>query len=490
MKAKFVVLITCIASLLCFLFLTYPFKLGLTADSISYIFVAESIAKGDGVVNENGILINHWPPFYSIILAIISKVTQLNIPFSALYFNAFLIFTLPYIYYKIVKTVNLKITYQILFPVIIVVSFAALRHRYLLTEALFLTLLLLALFFFLKWIKHDKTKYLVLSGVLSGLLILTRYAGVGFVFGFCIYLFFIQPETLKYKFKTLCIYLLCSLFLLLIWLFYSSNIDGPKNIREFQSHIISWSQLVSIFKVIGSWLISNKISAIAFILLFAVSAFTSKINVLFQLIKSNILNNRKYISIIAILFLSYIIFIIIALSFFDSRIPISNRIFSCLYPLLLILIALIFNFSMQEKRLNKLVLIGFLIIFFSSVYVSKPTWENHFNNGAGYTSKAWKNSEIIKFIKNSKTLNVYSNGHDIVRFYKHIDNEYLPFPELETYQQDLELMTNEVKKGNKNILFFSNINRAYFIPKDSLLNEFKNFNIRYFNDGFIISKPN
>ncbi|AUC82358.1 glycosyltransferase family 39 protein [Lacinutrix sp. Bg11-31] len=490
MKAKHAAIITSIVSLIGFIYFTFPYKLGLSPDSVSYIFTAESILKGNGVVNEYGVFVSHWPPLYTILLALVSKITLANIQLSALYLNAVLIFSLPILYFQIIKAVNLKYTYKILLPIILVVSWATLRHRFLLTEGLFLTLLLLVILFFLKWVKHNKIKYLIASGLLSSLLILTRYAGIGFLAGFCFYLLFIQPKSIRYKFKTLGIYIISTSFLFLIWLLYYKGMDTSKSIREFQFHPISWLQLISIFKVMAKWIISTIPIGIAFLFLIIVGLASSKITTTLQLIKENIAISKTYLSLIIILIVSYILFIIIALTFFDSRIPISNRIFSCLYPLLLMLIALVFNFSIEKKRLNNLVLIGFVLLFCGAIYRTSTQWIYHYNNGTGYTAKRWKNSEVIKYIESSDSLNIYSNAHDIARFYKNINNDYLPFPELETYQQDLDLMEKEVLNGNKEILYFNNIYRPYFITKDSLLNHFKAYDIRCFEDGFLISKPN
>jgi hypothetical protein len=489
MRAKYAALITSIISTVGFLYLITPYKLGLSADSISYVFIAESLLNGNGIVNENGLFISHWPPLYPIILALIAKITHFNIQQSALYLNALLIFSLPLIYYKITKIVNLKYAFKVLLPIVLIVSWTTLRHKYLLTEGLFLTLLLLVLLFFTKWIKHNKLTYLIISALLSGLLILTRYAGIGFIAGFCFYLLFLQKKTIGNKLKTLIAYIIPVSFLFLIWLIYSYEMDASKTIREFQFHPISWNQLYILFRVISSWIIPSLSIGVLFLILITIGLFNTKFKIIIKLIIANITNSKTYIGLLSTLVLSYIIFIIVSLSFFDQRIPISNRILSCLFPLLLLLLTLIFNFSIEKKRLNNLVFIGVVLLFCNAIYKTLPAWLYHYNNGSGYTSKSWKNSELISFIENSESLNIYSNAHDIARFHTNVNNNYLPFPELETFNQDLELMTENVNNGTKIILYFNNINRAYFISKDSLLLHFKGFDIQYYNDGFLIKKP-
>ena len=71
-------LLLCAGSAVLFLYCT-PFGVGLTTDSSAYIGGARSILAGKGYVRIGGDglprPITHFPPFYSIVLAAVSRVT-------------------------------------------------------------------------------------------------------------------------------------------------------------------------------------------------------------------------------------------------------------------------------------------------------------------------------------------------------------------------------------------------------------------------------
>ena len=489
MKAKFFILLVSILSLGSYLCFTHSFKLGLTSDSVQYMFVAESLLNGDGFVDEDGIFVSHWPPLYSIMLALFSKITSTTVQMAGWYLNAFLIFSLPLITYKIVKILELKFFYKITLPIIIVTSAAVLRHTYLLSEGLFLSLLLIILLLFLKYIKHDNIKYLIGSGIVSGLLILTRYAGIGFITGCCIYLLFIQPKTIRFKLRTLIIYSLCTASLFLLWLLYSYGMDAPRNIREFYFHPVSLHQLFRILKTIAHWFVSLTFVNAIFLVLIIAGLLKTQITLIPRLIKNNIVTYKPYVRLLTTLIVSYVLFIIVALSFFDSEIPIGNRIFSCIFPLIILLIALILNFKIEYKQLNWVVSLSFIFLFYHSIDNNKSIWKNHYNNGSGYTSLAWKNSEVLQHAFQNNLLDVYSNAHGVMRLHKNITTTLVPVAKSEQFTQDISFMAKEVALGKRDILLFNKMNRGYFVSKEFLLDYFKDYNISYFKDGIIISKP-
>jgi hypothetical protein len=117
MKIK-ITLLFCVASFFLLLFLTSNYNLGMTSDGFNYIEISRNILNGKGIVNNNGEIVNHWPPLYPISLAIISQITNLD-PFeSARYLQAFLLFSTFFVFNLILNRFNLNCSYQ-LFSIII-----------------------------------------------------------------------------------------------------------------------------------------------------------------------------------------------------------------------------------------------------------------------------------------------------------------------------------------------------------------------------------
>ena len=184
--------------------------------------------------------------------------------------------------------------------------------------------------------------------------------------------------------------------------------------------------------------------------------------------------------------LSYLIFIILSISFFDENIPVNTRIFFPFYFIIITLIVILLDSIIKTKQYQFLTISLFATVLVSNIFNTYQLRINHYKKGTEYSSKDWNNSETIKYIKSKDTLNIYTNAHDVMRFYKNVNNYKLPFINTKTYDSTLQKMTQDVKEGKAKILFFDNINRRYFISKPDLLNHFKDFNIHNFKDGVLI----
>ncbi len=186
---------------------TTKMGIGITLDSVYYLRAAENIAAGKGyVIDFDGTKtpLTHYPPGYSLLLAPIAWISNytlteqnIRVLHTLLYFlNLFLsllfLFRISNSYFistiGIIIIANTSIIYQI--------------HLQAWSEGLFILLLLLSLHILLLIEKAAVSKpfYYFLLGTLLGLLVLTRYIGIVWVFTVGIGSLFFTGRKLKENF--------------------------------------------------------------------------------------------------------------------------------------------------------------------------------------------------------------------------------------------------------------------------------------------------
>ncbi len=96
-----------IASLL-FLHIVQSNNLGFSQDSMAYWEGAKNIKAGNGYIFDTGEFINHWPPFYSLILAITSYITNTEVIYTGIFLHALLIIGVIFIFNRILKELKIN----------------------------------------------------------------------------------------------------------------------------------------------------------------------------------------------------------------------------------------------------------------------------------------------------------------------------------------------------------------------------------------------
>ena len=180
-------------------FYTTPFGVGLTNDSAAYIGGARSLIAGQGYVRIGGDglprPITHFPPFYSIVLAIVSKIIRqdpletakwvnlcCSILNQALFMTALLVLTGS----RLTAFLG-GLTFLCAGPVLQ-------ANVYGLSEALYTTLFLILLILSVRTVRNGGTWQWLLIGLLAGALALTRYAGLAASAAAALYILCAQPS--------------------------------------------------------------------------------------------------------------------------------------------------------------------------------------------------------------------------------------------------------------------------------------------------------
>jgi hypothetical protein len=502
-------------SLFCFIYIiiiSSQFGLGVSPDSVAYLAGAQSILDGKGYTN-NGSFINQWPPLYSITIAFVSKITNTGILFSAKLLSAFMYFLTIIVINQIISKYKISLLSNILINFFLITSTAFTIFLWAWSESLFIFFLMVSILIFLKWLESEKNYLLFIIGIITGLMLLTRFASLGFIGGFILFILFRKKNDINEKLKNIMNIVLPALLIFSLWMIYSSqNSFKPMN-RDILFHpisaehiislivttliwicpIINYEIVISLTKFIGTeYLRLSMIISIIIFTLFIV--FISKRT--FQYL-SNIIKDEGNKFLVFLIF-SYLIGLFVSITFFDYMINFENRLLSPIYPLIIVLLIPFFTKIEKLKHKNILILLSLIFFIFSYSFQFCKYSYSFINEGGGYSGKKWVDSETMNYLKNLDFRgNIICNKNDLLQFIFKKNNHILWLPrkindfnqtENKKFEIEMNAFQDSLESGNSIIVYFDNVTWMYPPAKDYLLNKFFKFKIIKFNDGIVIKR--
>lgn len=469
-------------------FVIQPYHLGFTPDSMAYLEVAKNIESGNGITNINGQIVNHWPPLFSLLLALISKITNTELIHAGTILQVILFYV--FIMFNSFILRELKINSKLIFfsGILLVIAQVSQNFSYFLSEGLFLVLMLVSFYFFLKWLNSEKFKYILLSAFFCGLILLTRYAGIGFLGSILFFILFFRKGIMLYRLRNFLLYLVVIVIVISPWVIYQSAFDENIGGRKWAIHIISFSKISDLFITIAYWFLGSTLAIILFsaLILFYIFQFLKSRFQLQDLLRKIYVKHKNVVLFSLLFTLIYPLFLIVSISFYDSWTPLDNRILSPLFPFILLLITF---FLQALKGLKQVLLLTstmlFLILSFSSSVF--PIYENHYENGSGYTNKKWAQSQTVKYLKNKNSdITTYTNGTEISTL--HAQKNFCLLPRFSEHSL-IEKIKNEVIRGEAQIVYFDKVNwRNYLVSEQKIIEMFEAEDVLRLKDGFIIRK--
>lgn len=478
-------------------------NLGISADSISYIEVSRNIKNLEGVVDNQGKLVQHWPPLYPAVLALSSGMTGLDNVQAGKYLNATLMALFFLLFNLLLRRNSLGVFPVFLINLLILFSLPLKVFLMFWAEGLFIVLLLTLLIVFMKWHDSKRSYVLILSGMTAGLMILTKYAGIGFILGIIFYLLFLRKDKISDKLKNFLILSFSVVVTVVPWIIYTSVTGEDSEVRMFAVHPADIHHLKGMTQTFISWIISGSIFPVKYILLIMVALIALLIlkrkskNINLRGICSRIINTDNYILILLSLILSYATFLFLSISFFDAMIPMNNRILSPLFPLIILLAVPALKVLIDTPLLRLLGLVTISVLIINSSVSFYSTWHDHYINGSGFTSKTWQDSETVKRLADFNEYLAYSNGTGLFKIYspknqaiaRSLPGKYnlLTIDENTSYYQELAELEVSVESGKAVVIYFNKLSSLKYFPDESELFELlKDCNIIQFEDGFAI----
>lgn len=191
------VMLLCACTAGLFLYCT-PYGVGLTNDSASYIGGARSLLSGQGYARIAGDglprPITHFPPFYSLVLAGTAKLSGRDPLEAAKLVNLICVILNQLLFMLALRELGASNLTAFAGGMAFLCAGPVLHASvYGLSEALYLTLFLAVFLLSLRCAKQRRTAMWLVIGFLSGLIVITRYAGFAVIAALFVYVLCVLP---------------------------------------------------------------------------------------------------------------------------------------------------------------------------------------------------------------------------------------------------------------------------------------------------------
>ena len=196
---------------------------GLTADSIIYLSTGKNLTTHFTFTRFDGEALSNWAPLYPIIMAF-GYLLHVNIIWFALGLNFIAIAISGFVTYHIIKK-HIHQAYAIPFILICCVAFP--YYKLIITiysESIFICFQTFFLLYFLRYLYSQSNKQLYISAIFMALMCLQRYAG--FMMLLVAILILLTDENIRYKIKSMLLFIVISFLPSLPWLIRNYLVSG------------------------------------------------------------------------------------------------------------------------------------------------------------------------------------------------------------------------------------------------------------------------
>ena len=406
-------LLSLILALFCFvlmLILSSSFGVLLATDSSSYLNCGRQLADGNGYISGDGDAYVWWGPLYPGIIALLNFLPPIDIFFKIQIFNALLyaatIFLSALIYHELLnpKTLLQK-SGLLLFPA---AGWFMVRFNYLLSEAVYIFLLVLFFYAFNKYLDTKKRRWVFVFTLAACGHILTRYNGVTLAISACLVILIFFKESLKNRLLKAFSFGISSTAPLVLWLahnFYLKHMLTGKRPKASLS-LLDNVKLAS--NVISRWFLPFKWE---FMTLLILTIFCVILLLLFIKKKSE----QKFdpqikVSLLLVFSVSFLSQMIISLSIIENT-PLNNRLLSAVYIPITLGFCWIFQklFFYIKKKFPGLPYRAAAVILLCSLFFQPLISYKEFNeiktqpvSNSFFYSKFFEQSQITEYLKQIK----------------------------------------------------------------------------------------
>ena len=453
-----------------------PFGVGLTNDSSAYIGGARSLLAGKGYVRIGGDglprAITHFPPFYSIVLAGVSRLTGQDPLTTAKWVNlacavlnqAFFMLTLLLLTGSAWGAVLGGVTFLCAGPVLK-------GQIYGLSEALYLTLFFAVLILSIRTARDHRTGMWLLTGLLCGALVITRYAGFAAAGALVVFILCVLPDA-KERIRSLLFFLAGLAVPLAAWLLRSGGDEGSAVNRSLSLHLPAADKvrdgirnLAGFFlpefggfveKLLPVW---GVVIAAGLLVLLGAVIFTG-LRAFFH--PSDRLAQSPYFA-PALHGAAYMVMLFLTVCFIDGSTLFDDRI---LLPFYVCLMLLADAFCIRLSARPRLKPAGIILMLLFAVLLLEDELDlikEFHRNGQGLAGEEWRSSETrlaAKELPEGKLL--FCNRQTALSLLNDQPSFILPpmfdsasFSERESFEQDKQWMDDEVLSGNAFVIVFN-----------------------------------
>ena len=454
-----------------------PYGLGLIDDAISYIAAARAMLSGFGFTRiwlATGLEpITHWPPGYPAVLTAISFILKIDPYRSARALNI-LVFggnaaLLALLGYKMTRST----IWAAFLSLIFLLNSAILRlHAQALSEPLYLFVSMLAFWAFYEAIEgNDKKSHLllVLTGFLTALSYITRYAALSLFATFVVAIFILYP-TWRKRFVSFGIFLIGAIPPIFAWMLRNKLVGGSATNRAIRWHPVTTENIQRGLQEFFAFLVPLSRLRTTWYENFTFLGFFVAVLIIFLLtwllprglkyfLKPKNATRPETISFTTVLYIfGYMGSLFVSLTLFDAATPLNDRIMSPVYVAVLVMLVyfihkLFGQGKMMGKFLSFVLMLAVGVLFVSAQIRQVRALQE---TPTGFASWRWRESVVMETIRNlPEDVIVYTNQQPAVYFWT--DRPAMVLPRGDTQISEVR---EKILKGE--------VVLAYFPPDDKV----------------------
>jgi hypothetical protein len=480
------------------IFLATRFGIGVTPDSTVYIDAARNLVKGRGLIalaaSGESKPLTHYPPLYSALLALLG-LPGFSIETVARLLNSIVFGGNVLLVGVALRNYARDSFWPPIFGALLTLTAPDLAaiHTFALTEGLFILLTMGGLVSLSRFLELRQKAWLLTSAGLVALALLTRYAGVALVFACVLALLFVNGGDLRRRFLAAVTFALIACAPMLVWAIRNMRVADGASDRRFLFHPIGVRQISAGFSTISAWLLLGKVRADYRVIFFVIEVAVASLLVgyLVRRSRNSATGERaafrktselSRLPIILLIFTaSYVGFLIFTAFFVDVDTVLDDR---ALVPLHVAAILLclcfagkLFTFFKNSHALRIASVLLFLL-FALSYSIRGGSWLLHVRqDGQGYASRAWKESETVARVKNLPAgVTIYSNGYDAIYYLTGRPAIYLSEKTNhntgrpnENYETEVEEMRRDLEQGKTVLVYLKTLPERWFLPSEAEL---------------------
>lgn len=497
-----------------------PYGLGLISDTVAYVNGAENIAKGNGYTITSGSggykPITGFPPLLSILLAPFSFL-RLDVLKSARILIAVLFGLDIILTGLLVQRISRSLIFSLMGALLLAVSDILLEvYALLLSEPLFITLMLAAFLLFSFYFDDRRSRWLVLSGLMLGLAALARLPGIwvlGSVILTCFmletdWLYLFAPssalaprrsvsqrlqvfgKSISRPLRESLFILSASLPLILVWVIYTFTLNTGLGNRSLIWHPIPFTTFIEGFKNLLSWMAPKSLIDIQpfwgrLLSLFSLLLLPGLMVYLVWQVRRRFIRSPSETGVngataasvsLATHILVYMIFMVLTISVIDASEPLNSRLLSVIYIPLIIIFASSLSWVWRSlSRFNGVSWMGARVLFgafclglvFTSLTDGLAAVEQLSREGLGYANRNIVGSEAIADIRAMPPLSIYSNNSDEILLMTGKPATIIPTPfnpmttlARPDYMSDVNDLRQRVLQGEALLVLFDMNNKS------------------------------
>ena len=461
-------------------------NIGVTPDSMIYLSAAERLVEGKGLTPigyhfapaiPGDLPLVSFPPAYPLLLASTSLFTT-DILTGAKYIHSFLfaanVFLLGVVIYISTRSLWPALCaiglFQTSFPLLSIYTMAR-------AEPLFMFFLLLTLLGAVFYIRKAQLWLLLVCGSFAAVAVMTRYAAVTILLPLVLTVIF-----QKRRFKHAVLVAGVALLPLVGWVVHNRLGAGSSTGRSLAFHFVGMLEARTFVESLILLFTPYSLPGVVKLLLITIGVVVIVRALWMGLRGQTSIENRCIRFFSAVMVATYVVFLAVYNSFTNPAVDLGPRV---ALPVYIFGMILVFSLVERESAVGKRriifwgVVLSSLVLFSANVRPAAYWLSYRHREGEGFTSRAWRDSETVKFLKALPPQTVISsNAADACYLFTKREVLRLPArydPTRARDNTDFDAQMTALRDGlNDNhavVIYFDRITWRWYLPTRNELEE-------------------